>query len=118
MGNLGFQELMLIFVIALIVFGPRKLPELGKAIGKGLAEFRRASNELRSTWEEEVRMEDLKKLEKMADPYDHSSYSAPHSAPSTPSSDSYGTADATPVETTPPVTPEASKPSTKEPGKA
>jgi TatA/E family protein of Tat protein translocase len=42
-------------LIALIVFGPRKLPELGKSLGKGLAEFRRASNELKATLEEEVR---------------------------------------------------------------
>jgi sec-independent protein translocase protein TatA len=55
MGSLGVPELIIIFVVALIVFGPKKLPELGKSLGKGLAEFRRASNELRSTIEEEVR---------------------------------------------------------------
>lgn len=55
MGSIGVPELIIIFVVALIVFGPRKLPELGKSLGKGLAEFRRASNELRSTIEDEVR---------------------------------------------------------------
>jgi sec-independent protein translocase protein TatA len=45
------QELIIIFVIALIVFGPRKLPQLGKSLGKSIAEFKRASNELRSTLE-------------------------------------------------------------------
>jgi sec-independent protein translocase protein TatA len=55
MGPIGVPELIIIFVVALIVFGPRKLPELGKSLGKGLAEFRRASNELKSTIEEEVR---------------------------------------------------------------
>ena len=55
MGPLGVPELIVIFVVALIVFGPRKLPELGKSLGKGLAEFRRASNELKATLEEEVR---------------------------------------------------------------
>ena len=55
MGPLGVPELIVIFVVALIVFGPRKLPELGKSLGKGLAEFRRASNELKATIEEEVR---------------------------------------------------------------
>jgi TatA/E family protein of Tat protein translocase len=55
MGPIGVPELIIIFVVALIVFGPRKLPELGKSLGKGLAEFRRASNELKATIEEEVR---------------------------------------------------------------
>jgi sec-independent protein translocase protein TatA len=55
MGPIGVPELIIIFVVALIVFGPRKLPELGKSLGRGLAEFRRASNELKSTIEEEVR---------------------------------------------------------------
>jgi sec-independent protein translocase protein TatA len=51
-------ELIIIFVIALIIFGPRKLPELGRSLGKSLAEFKRASNELRTTLEEEIRIED------------------------------------------------------------
>ena len=55
MGPLGVPELIIILVVALIVFGPKKLPELGKSLGKGLAEFRKASNELRSTIEQEVR---------------------------------------------------------------
>jgi len=55
MGSVGVPELIIIFVVALIVFGPKKLPELGKSLGKGLAEFRKASHELRSTIEEEVR---------------------------------------------------------------
>src|SRR5215470_2046433 len=55
MGSIGVPELIIIFVVALIVFGPKKLPELGKSLGKGLAEFRRASNELKATLEEEVR---------------------------------------------------------------
>ena len=57
MGSLGMQEIIIIFVLALIIFGPRKLPELGKTLGKGLAEFKKASNELKQTWEEEVRLE-------------------------------------------------------------
>jgi TatA/E family protein of Tat protein translocase len=55
MGSIGAPELIIIFVVALIVFGPKKLPELGKSLGKGLAEFRKASNELKSTIEQEVR---------------------------------------------------------------
>jgi sec-independent protein translocase protein TatA len=57
MGNLGMPEIIVIFVLALIVFGPRKLPEIGKSLGKGLAEFKKASNDLKRTWEEEVRID-------------------------------------------------------------
>ena len=66
MFNLGFPEILIIFIIALLVFGPRKLPELGKSLGKGLAEFKRASNELKRTWEEEVKTEEeeLRKIQK------------------------------------------------------
>lgn len=55
MGPLGIPEMIVIGVIALLVFGPRKLPELGRSVGKALAEFRRASNDIRHTLEEEVR---------------------------------------------------------------
>lgn len=55
MGSIGVPEMIIIFIVALIVFGPKKLPELGKSLGKGLAEFRQASNELKATIEEEVR---------------------------------------------------------------
>ena len=69
MWNLGFPELVVIFVVALVVFGPRKLPDLGRSLGKGLTEFRRASNELKRTWEEEVQTEEeeLKKIQRSLD---------------------------------------------------
>ena len=57
-GSIGMPELIIIFVIALIIFGPRKLPELGRSLGKSLAEFKRASNELKSTLEEEIRLDE------------------------------------------------------------
>ncbi|HWB17051.1 MAG TPA: twin-arginine translocase TatA/TatE family subunit [Vicinamibacterales bacterium] len=60
MGPLGVPELIVIFIVALIVFGPRKLPELGRSLGKSLAEFKRASNELRSTLDDEIRNEERK----------------------------------------------------------
>jgi TatA/E family protein of Tat protein translocase len=60
MGSLGMQEIIVLFVIALIVFGPRKLPEIGKTLGKGLAEFKKASNELKQTWEDEVQLDKAK----------------------------------------------------------
>ena len=59
-GTLGGPELFLIFVVALIVFGPRKLPEIGKSLGKMMAEFRKASNEFRSTIESEVEAEKIR----------------------------------------------------------
>ena len=60
MPSLGMMELVIIMVVALIIFGPRRLPELGRSLGKSLGEFRRASNELKSTLEEEIRMEEVK----------------------------------------------------------
>ena len=57
-GSIGMPELMIIFVIALIIFGPRKLPELGRSMGKSLSEFKRASNDLKNTLDEEIRIED------------------------------------------------------------
>jgi sec-independent protein translocase protein TatA len=53
-GSIGMPELLLIFVVALLVFGPKKLPEIGKSIGKGLLEFKRASEDLKKTIEQEV----------------------------------------------------------------
>ena len=57
-GSIGMPELIIIFVIALIIFGPRKLPELGRSLGKSIAEFKKASNELKNTLEEEIRMDE------------------------------------------------------------
>src|SRR5918993_4776014 len=60
MGSLGTMEMVVILVIALVVFGPRKLPDLGRSLGRSLNEFKKASNELRSTLEDEVRLEERK----------------------------------------------------------
>ena len=57
-GSSGMPELIIIFVVALIIFGPKKLPELGRSLGRSLNEFKRASNELKNTLEEEVRIEE------------------------------------------------------------
>ena len=53
-GSIGMPELILIFVVALLVFGPKKLPELGKSLGRGLAEFKKASEDLKKTIEDEI----------------------------------------------------------------
>ena len=60
--SIGTSELLLIGLIALIVFGPRKLPQLAKTIGKTMAEFKRAGQESRTTWEKEVTLEEEEKI--------------------------------------------------------
>ncbi len=55
MGPLGMTEVFFILLLALLLFGPRKLPELGRLLGRGLSEFRRASNDLQATVKEEMR---------------------------------------------------------------
>ena len=59
-GPIGMPELIVIMVIALVIFGPRKLPELGRSLGRSLNEFKRASNELKHTLDDEIRVEDQK----------------------------------------------------------
>ena len=65
MGPIGAQEMIFIFVLALLLFGPKKLPELGRMLGKGLTEFRRAKNELKSTFESH--MQELERETKLSD---------------------------------------------------
>jgi sec-independent protein translocase protein TatA len=59
LGSIGMPELLVIFMVALIVFGPRRLPELGKALGQTLQEFRRASSNLQRSLEEEIEAEKI-----------------------------------------------------------
>ncbi len=59
-GSLGMPELIVIFVIALVIFGPRKLPELGRSLGRGIAEFKKATNELQSTLEQEINADEVR----------------------------------------------------------
>lgn len=62
MFGIGFPELVLIAVIALVVIGPKRLPDLARALGRGFAEFRRATDELKQTFEEETRAARSKEL--------------------------------------------------------
>ena len=59
-GPIGMPELIIILVIALIIFGPRKLPELGKSLGRSLNEFKKASTDLQNTLEQEIKLEEQK----------------------------------------------------------
>ena len=83
MGPLGWQETVFIFILALLLFGPKKLPELGRTMGKAITEFRRASNELKATFDREMKTleqesDSLKQITSQYSPetynYDYSSY--------------------------------------------
>jgi Tat protein translocase TatB subunit len=63
--SIGTQELILIGIIALVVFGPRKLPEMAKKLGSMMTEFRRVSSDFRSTWENAVSLDESKKSERI-----------------------------------------------------
>lgn len=67
-GPIGGTELLVILVIVLLVFGPRRLPEFGRTIGKGLAEFKRASNDLRRSLEEEMTLEERRERSERENP--------------------------------------------------
>lgn len=61
-GSLGVPEILLIFVVVLVVFGPRRIPEIGRMLGKALGEFRKATDDIKNTIEREVRLEELKNI--------------------------------------------------------
>ena len=93
MGTLGVPEMMVIFVLALVLFGPKKLPEIGRTLGKAITEFRKASSELKNTFTAE--MENLERETKQITQstaevvndtynYDYSSYQSQYEASSEP----------------------------------
>ena len=79
MGGLGFTELFFIFILALIIFGPRKLPELGKTLGNALGQFKKASEDFKRQWEDEVEIERRRPIVPRPDPNSvaHASMPAP-----------------------------------------
>src|ERR1700759_5265817 len=82
LGTLGTPEMILIFLLALVLFGPKKLPELGRTVGRAITEFRKASTELKSTFDRELKnletdanLKDIHKdLQLDTYNYDYSSY--------------------------------------------
>ena len=86
-GSIGMPELIIILVIALIIFGPRKLPELGKSLGRSLNEFKKASTDLQNTLEQEIKIEEQKEA---ADKFkvDENKFKSP-SQTATPGSDDH-----------------------------
>ena len=97
MGPLGVQEMVFIFFLALILFGPKKMPELGRSIGKALTEFRRAQSELKSTFEREMKTleqetESLKQVtNEVTNQYPYDTYNYDYSSYDATPDGSYGT---------------------------
>lgn len=102
-GTLGGPELFLIFVVALIIFGPRKLPEIGKSLGRMMAEFRKASNEFRSTIESEVEAERIRDAMRIEAPRLDAPTTAPpgSTGPATPTATAEGGSEAATDESVP-----------------
>lgn len=63
-GSIGTEELILIFIVALLVFGPKKLPEIGRQVGKAIREFKKTSDEIKSRIEEEIEASEIKDIRK------------------------------------------------------
>ncbi len=104
MFGIGFQEMLIILVVVLIFFGPKRLPDLAKSLGKGIAEFKKASDEVRKGIEDAVKEESAEEVPKP--PEDLSAYGkAPGSAPTTeePAPASGTPPDSVPVESAPPT---------------
>ncbi len=82
MGPIGYPEMVFIFILALLLFGPKKLPELGKMLGKGLTEFNRAKNELKSTFDREMRdlERETQSIKEVTDSHYHDNYSYDYSS--------------------------------------
>jgi len=81
-GTLGMQEMVFIFILALLLFGPKKLPELGRQFGKAMTEFRRASNELRATFDREMKSleQETESLKEVTKDYQYDTYNYDYSS--------------------------------------
>lgn len=103
MGPLGVPEMVFIFFLALILFGPEKMPQLGRSVGKALTQFRRAQSELKSTFEREMKNleQETESLKEVTSQYQYDTYNYDYSSyESTPEtsygSETYDSAAATP----------------------
>jgi TatA/E family protein of Tat protein translocase len=92
MGPLGWPETVFIFFLALILFGPKKLPELGRTVGKALTEFRRASNELKSTFDREMKSleQETESCKEISNQFQSDTYSYDYSSYESTYEGSYG----------------------------
>jgi sec-independent protein translocase protein TatA len=93
MGPLGVPEMMFIFILALVLFGPKKLPEIGRTVGKAITEFRKASNELKSTIEREMQSleRESDSIRTITSQYQYDTFNYDYSAQEMPNQGSYGT---------------------------
>src|SRR3954447_20143013 len=116
MGPLGWPETVFIFFLALILFGPKKLPELGRTVGKALTEFRRASSELKSTFDREMKSleQETESFREVTNQYQSDTYSYDYSSEST-YEDSYGTETYESTATTPSTLSESATQDAKSP---
>ena len=82
MGTLGWQETVFIFLLALLLFGPKKLPELGRTLGKAMSEFRRASTELKATFDREMKSleQETESIKQVANQYQYDTYNYDYSS--------------------------------------
>jgi Tat protein translocase TatB subunit len=100
MFGIGMPELLIILAVALIVLGPKRLPELARSIGKGLAEFKRSTEELKENLNLEEDLKDVQKdLKDLVDPYQ---YIEPSGSPPKPQDHQTEMAETSPVPETPP----------------
>jgi sec-independent protein translocase protein TatA len=91
-GTLGMPEIVVIFILALLLFGPKKLPELGRTFGKAMTEFRRAQSELKSTFDREMKSleQETASLREVTKEYQYDTYNYDYSSYETNSEGSYG----------------------------
>src|SRR5258708_3485434 len=92
MGPLGWQETVFIFILALLLFGPKKLPELGRSLGKAMTEFRRASTELKATFDREMKSleQETESLKEITNQYQYDTHNYDYSSYESNYDGSYG----------------------------
>ncbi len=91
-GTLGMPEMIFLFILALLLFGPKKLPELGRTFGKAMTEFRRASNELKATFDREMKAleQETASLKEVTKDYQYDTYNYDYSSYESNYEGSYG----------------------------
>ena len=114
LGTLGTPEMIFIFLLALLLFGPKKLPEIGRTVGKALTEFRRASSELKATFDREIKnLEAETGVKEVVNQYQYDSYNYDYSSYEGSEGTYEGSYGSETHESAPSTTPTASEPATQ-----